>query len=150
MKCSLGISHLLEEISSLSILLFTSISLHWSLRKTFLSFLAVLWNSAFKWVNLSFLFFFAFCFFSQLFVRPCQITILPFCISFSWGWSWSLLPIQCREPLSIVLQALYLLDLIPWNLTDAEDNKMRWQEYTDKLYKKILMTQITTMVWSLT
>ena len=36
------------------ILLFSSISLHWSLRKAFLSLLAVLWNSAFKWVCLSF------------------------------------------------------------------------------------------------
>ena len=35
------------------------------------------------------------------------------------------------------------------DLTKAEDIKKRWQEYT-KLYKKILMTQITTMVWSLT
>ena len=26
-------------------------------------------------------------FFSQLFVRPPQTTVLPFCISFSWGWS---------------------------------------------------------------
>ena len=31
------------------------------------------------------------------------------------------------------------------NLTEAEDIKKRWQEYTE-LYKKILMTQITTMV----
>ena len=30
------------------ILLFSSISLHWSLRKTFLSLLAILWNSAFR------------------------------------------------------------------------------------------------------
>ena len=36
------------------ILLFSSISLHWSLRKSFLSLLASLWNSAFKWVCLSF------------------------------------------------------------------------------------------------
>ena len=36
------------------ILLLSSISLHWSLRKAFLSFLAILWNSAFKWVYLSF------------------------------------------------------------------------------------------------
>jgi len=36
------------------ILLFSSISLHWSLRKAFLSLLAVLWNSAFRWVYLSF------------------------------------------------------------------------------------------------
>ena len=36
------------------ILLFSSISLHWSLRKAFLSLLAILWNSTFKWVYLSF------------------------------------------------------------------------------------------------
>ena len=36
------------------ILLFSSISLHWSLRKAFLSLLASLWNSAFKWEYLSF------------------------------------------------------------------------------------------------
>ena len=36
------------------ILLFSFISLHWSLRKAFLSLLAILWNSAFKWVYLSF------------------------------------------------------------------------------------------------
>ena len=36
------------------ILLFSSISLHWSLRKTFLSLLAILWNSAFRWIYLSF------------------------------------------------------------------------------------------------
>ena len=36
------------------ILLHSSISLQWSLRKAFLSLLAVLWNSAFKWVYLSF------------------------------------------------------------------------------------------------
>ena len=39
---------------------------------------------------------------------------LPFCISFSWGWSWSLPPVQCHKPSSIVLQALCLSDLIPW------------------------------------
>ena len=36
------------------ILLVSSISLHWSLRKAFLFLLAILWNSAFKWVYLSF------------------------------------------------------------------------------------------------
>ena len=50
----LGISNFLEEISSLFILLFSSISLHWSLRKAFLSPLAILWNSAFTWEYLSF------------------------------------------------------------------------------------------------
>ena len=33
------------------ILLFSSISLHWSLRKAFLSLLAIFWNSAFKWLQ---------------------------------------------------------------------------------------------------
>ena len=33
------------------------------------------------------------------------------------------------------------------DLTEAEDIKKMWQEYTEELYKKkILMTQITTMV----
>ena len=31
-------------------------------------------------------------------------------------------------------------------LTQAEDVKKRWQEYTKELYKKILITHITTMV----
>ena len=29
------------------------------------------------------------------------------------------------------------------DLTEAEDIKKRWQEYTEELYKNILMTQIT-------
>ena len=36
------------------ILLFSSVSLYWSLRKAFLSLLAIPWNSAFKWAYLSF------------------------------------------------------------------------------------------------
>ena len=101
------------------ILLFSSISLHWSLRKAFISLLAILWNSAFKWVYLSFsLLPFASLLFSATwekdhFSGP-QTTILPFCISFSRGWSWSLLPEQCHKPLCIVLQALCLWELIPW------------------------------------
>ena len=55
MKYSLGISNFIEEISIVfPILLFSFISLHWSLRKAFLSLLAILWNSAFRWVYLSF------------------------------------------------------------------------------------------------
>ena len=33
---------------------------------------------------------------------------------------------------------------------EAEYIKKKWQEYIEELYKKILMTQIITMVWSLT
>ena len=36
-------------------------------------------------------------FFSQLFVWPPWTTILAFCISFSWGWSRSQLPVQCQN-----------------------------------------------------
>ena len=32
------------------------------------------------------------------------------------------------------------------DLTEAEDIKKRWQEYTEELSKEIFMTQITTMV----
>ena len=32
------------------------------------------------------------------------------------------------------------------DLTEAEDIEKRWQEYTEELYKKIFMTQITMMV----
>ena len=32
------------------------------------------------------------------------------------------------------------------DLTEAKDIKRRWQEYTEELYKNILMTQITTMM----
>ena len=54
MKCSLGIFIFLKRSLVFPILLFSSISLHGSLRKAFLSLLAFLWNSAFKWVYLSF------------------------------------------------------------------------------------------------
>ena len=32
------------------------------------------------------------------------------------------------------------------DLTEAEDIKKRWQEYTEELYKQIFMSQIPTMV----
>ena len=87
-------------------LLFSSISFHCSL-KTFLSLLAILCISAFRLYILSF----SFCLFllllSQLFVRSPQTTILPFCISFSWGWFWSPPPTQCYELPFVALQALY-------------------------------------------
>ena len=33
------------------------------------------------------------------------------------------------------------------DLTEAEEIKKRWQEYTEKLYNKVLRTQIITIVW---
>ena len=35
------------------------------------------------------------------------------------------------------------------DLTKAGEIKKRWQEYTEELYKKVLMIQVTMMVWSL-
>ena len=32
------------------------------------------------------------------------------------------------------------------DLTESEDIKKRWQEYTEELYKKVFRTQIITMV----
>ena len=113
MKFTLGISNFFEKISSLSHSIIFPISLHWSLKKAFLSLLSILWNYASKWVYLSFsplplapLLFSAICSWDN-YSTP-QTTILPFCISFSWGWFWSLPPVQCHKPLSTVLQALCL------------------------------------------
>ena len=36
------------------------------------------------------------------------------------------------------------------DLTETVEIKTRWQEYTEEQYKKVLMTQITMMMWSLT
>ena len=36
------------------------------------------------------------------------------------------------------------------DLTEVKEIKKKWQEYTEEMYKKVLMTRITMMVWSLT
>ena len=36
------------------------------------------------------------------------------------------------------------------DLTEEDEIKKRWQKYTEELYIKVLMTQITMMVWSVT
>ena len=80
-----------------SILLFSSISLHWSWGR--LSYLSLLVFGTLHIDGYIFpsLFCFLLLFFSQLFVRPPQTAILPFCISFPWGWFWSPPPVQCHE-----------------------------------------------------
>ena len=87
LKCSLDISNFPEVISSLSysIVFLYFFALITALRKAFLSLLAILWNSAFKWVYLSFSPLPLAFLFSAIFRHP-QTTILPFYISFSWGW----------------------------------------------------------------
>jgi len=110
MKYSLRISSFLV----LPILLFSSMSLHCSVKNTFLSLLVILWNSEFSWVYLSLspLPFASLLF--QLFVKPPQTTTVPSCIHFSLGWFWSLTSVQCYKLPSIVVQAFCLPGLVPW------------------------------------
>ena len=89
------------------ILLSSSISLHWSLLKAFVYLLAVFWTLHSDGCIFPFLLCLLLLVFSQLFQRPPQTTILPFYISFSWGWFWSTPPEQCHKLSSIVLQVLY-------------------------------------------
>ena len=96
------------------ILLFSSVSLHWSLRKAFVCLLAILWNSALNWEYLSVSPLPLASLLLSAILRPLQTSILPFCISCSWRWSWSLPPVQCHKSQFIDLQALCLSDLIPW------------------------------------
>ena len=79
------------------ILLFFSISLHYSWKKAFLSLLAFLRISAFIGYIFPFVLCFLLLFFSQLFVKPPQTTTLPPCISFSLGWfvHWLLYSVTC-------------------------------------------------------
>ena len=99
-----------------TILLFSSISLHWSPRKAFLSLSprkAILWNSAFKWAYLSFsplpfssLFFWAICKASS----DSHLALLHF--FFLWM---VLIPASCTMSRSYVHCSLGTLsDLIPW------------------------------------
>ena len=84
MKCSLGISNFLEEITSLShsvIFLFLCID-RWG-RLSYISLLLFRTLHSNGYIFPFFLFL-SLLFFSQLFVRSAQTTILPFCISFSW------------------------------------------------------------------
>ena len=96
------------------ILLFSSMSLHWSPRKAFLSLLAILWNPELRWVHLSFS---PLPFLSLLFTAICKGSLdnpSAFLLSFSWEWPWFLPSVQCHKLPSIVLQALCLSYLIPW------------------------------------
>ena len=86
MKCSPGISNFLAEISSLShsVLFLYFFAL---IAEEGLSLLAILWNSAFRCLYLSFSPLLFTSLFLQLFVRLSQRAILLFCISFPWEWS---------------------------------------------------------------
>ena len=114
MKCSLGISNFFKEISSLS----HSI--------VFLYFFALITEEGFLifpcyslelciQMCLSFLLSFAFCFPSfHSYLSDSSDKNFAFLHFFFLVMVLSLPPVQCHEPLSIVLQALCLSDLVPW------------------------------------
>ena len=95
-----------------SILLFSSISLHWSMRKACLSLLAILWNSAFKWEYLSFS---PLLFTSLLFTAICKSSSdnhFAFLHFFSMGMV--LIPVSCMMSwTSIHSSSGTLSDLVP-------------------------------------
>ena len=95
------------------ILLFSPISLHWSPRKAFLSLLAILWNSAFKWVYISF---YPLPFASLLFIAVCKSSSenhFAFLHLFSTGMV--LIPVSCTMSwTSIHRSSGTLSDWIPW------------------------------------
>ena len=113
MKCSLAISNFLEEMFSLSNSI-VSLYLNCSHKKTFLSLLAIFWNSAFRWVyhSLSALPF------ASLLSYLSGLLNFVFLHFFSLGMDglghhllYSVM--NCITVLSIVLQAFCLIDLIP-------------------------------------
>jgi len=63
------VSPIVLKRSLIFCIMFSSISLHWTVRKSFLFLLAILWNSAFKWV---YLFFSPLPFTSLLFTAICK------------------------------------------------------------------------------
>ena len=86
MKCSLGISDFLEEISSLSCSIVFLYFFALITEEGFLISPSLLWNSAFKWV---YLYFSPLLFTSRLFIAICKASSdshLLFCISFPWRW----------------------------------------------------------------
>ena len=94
------------------ILLCSSISLHWSLRKAFFSLLAIIWNSAFRCLCLSFS---PLLFASLLFTAICKAfsdSHFAFLYFFSMGMF--LIPVSCTMSRTLIHSSLlYLSDLVP-------------------------------------
>ena len=113
MKCSLGITNFLEETSSLS---HSVVFLYFFASITEEGFLISSSYSLELCIQMLISFLFSLAFHLSSFTAICKVpqtAILLFCISFPWGWSRSLSPVQCHNPPSIVHQALYLSDLGP-------------------------------------
>ena len=87
--------------------------LPWSLKKAFLSLLAIRWNSAFKWIYLSFSpFYFASPLFTAIY-KASSDSHFAFLHFFFGRMVLILSPVQFHEPPTIVHQALCLSDLNP-------------------------------------
>ena len=59
---------------------------------------------------------------------------------------WERLEISLRNKGTFHAKMGSIKDRNCMDLTETEDIKKRWQEYTEELYKKIFMTQIITVV----
>ena len=144
MKCSLVSLIFLKRSLVFPILLFSSISLHWSLSKAFLSLHSILWNSAFKWVYLSFSPFPL----AYLFSAICKASSdnhFAFFISFSWELSWSLPPVLCHEQnqeltvAAIVSYVVIICSMSHWSL---------YQEFNKHLFAKwMTVGWFSLLVW---
>ena len=95
------------------ILLFSSISLHWSLRKAFLPLLTILWNSEFKWIYLTFS---LLCYASLLFSAICKaFSDNHYAILHFFFLGMVLISASCTmSQTSIHISSGTLSDLIPW------------------------------------
>ena len=94
--------------------MFSSIFMHCSLRKVFLSLLAILWSSEFGWMYLSLS---PLLFTSLLASTICKASsdnYFAFLLFFFFGFFLFTASVPYYGPLSIVLQAHCLLVLIPW------------------------------------
>ena len=111
------------------ILFFSSISLHWSLRKAFLSLLAILWKFAFKWVYLCFS---PLIFASLLFQAICKassdshfaflhflflgMVLIPVSYTMSWISSRHLICLPIQEPLITYNNVILMFWLFCWTI----------------------------------
>ena len=97
------------------ILLFSSISMHWLLRKAFLSLRAILWNPAFKWVYLSFS---PLLFTSLLFTAMCKaFSDSHFALLHFFFLGMVLIPVSCtmsRSSVHSFVLVLWKMPLVTW------------------------------------
>ena len=140
MKCSFGVSNFLEEISSLSHSIVFLYFFALIAEKAFLSLLAILWNSAFKWVYLSFC---PLLLASLLFSAICKASsVNHFAVLHFFSLGMVLITASCTMSQTSVHGSSGTLSINKgqkWCGPNRSRNiKKRWQAYTEQLYKKDL------------